>query len=113
MPVSLSLVIVSVETRYVEQPHRHRHASQMDSSALGIAVQAYYDWLWEAGIDSYTGVLAELTLVGIRVLRPETVVAERPTAGRSPVMGSDSQSNASFPLRTLGHAQDCSAATHR
>ena len=40
--------------------------------------------------------LTELTLVGMRILRAETAVAERPAAGRSPVMQPGSQSSASI-----------------
>ena len=79
--------------RYFDQPIRHRYLLQMDSSALGIAVQAFHDWFCTLLIDSY---LSELALVGMRVLRAETAVAEYPAVRRSPVNRYGSQSNASF-----------------
>jgi len=78
---------MSAETRYFEQPIRHRQASCMDSSALEIAVQG------RLGEGPF---LAELTLVGMPILRAEVTVAERSAARRSPVMQPVSQSSASL-----------------
>ena len=105
---------MSAEMRYDEEPIRHRHAPCCDPSALRIAVQLLRGR--QGFLDRFEGLceglpLAELTLVGMRMLRAETTVAERSAAGRSPVVSRQPIKRTFLPPRTLVRASNCSAVT--